>query len=848
MGLLRTPLLLTFACALADEDEDIPDSRAGLYERILNLLLDDYHRRGERQASTKIQNLSLKDRADLLRVLGDIALSFAEHPDGWKDRMLADEIFDVISSAKGESEVDALRAAVQSGILIPSGINRLGGAPAYYFIHRTVAEYLVAKNLAHKKGIRWQELLERHLWFDKDWDEVLSLIGEFQVAHSAYLSALLAMDPDILHCGLAVATRVVQRASVSAELAGAVAARWMFLWERGHPTAPYQLELIAPKLPPRLIAKVIAKLRSDEHSSPSAALRLLAENGTEEAAQAIMDFFEDAKLSEESRFSGAIAASVLKGEGALQRRMAVLRSPTAATWVRQAIAEQFKQASGEAVALGLAEVVGDPTTDSWARFTASLLLGDGAGNKGVDALIEALRDPNFDQEARGEAARALRDQGGARANRALLDLLEDSTVDPWARWMSALMLAGCGGAAPKIRVLDLFRDPTTPFWVRWSAAQSLQDGDLSANIEQGLVEVLHNPSSSMWARWSAAFALDARGEEEADRALIEVLRDPQAPSWIKAETARQLGGRGGSGGARALVEIVRTPTIDHSVRQNAARALREHDQEETRRALVNLLHDADIEYRMFELIITALAGRQMEEVRRVLINIVSDPDTLSSPDHIWAIRYLASLGGVEGEPALIRVLSSAGTHPRVRMETAMAAGGRGLKPADDILFEVLCDPASSSRDRIRAIEVLGRHGGERENAVLIEILLTATADRDLRAKAAKLLGGKEGRDVAAALGQCLWVPGISRTAAEALSFSSPLAVIQALETAVLRAKQTRVRNSQDVPLSFAILSDLIPMGWASSDWPLPQRQAVLTLLGTVTRIVEEDQSSSSRQS
>lgn len=88
--------------------------------------------------------------------------------------------------------------AADAGILVPDRDPTQGRSPRYLFLHRTFAEYLVARHLATLPTGNYLAVIAQHQWFDPDWENVIPMLGgQLSSAGARQLIAhLLASDPD----------------------------------------------------------------------------------------------------------------------------------------------------------------------------------------------------------------------------------------------------------------------------------------------------------------------------------------------------------------------------------------------------------------------------------------------------------------------------------------------------------------------------------------------------------------------------------------------------------------------------------------------------------------------------
>jgi hypothetical protein len=183
-GMARVPLLLSMLCSLAAELPSVqhfPSTRGALYDRILRWFLTNAHRADEHPNNAEL----LAEEVDaLLDILAPVAFHFATLPTGWTDLMPADQLRNAIRCV-GPAFTERNRPAdeivrglsIGAGILVPEGNPSAGRRPNYLFLHRTVAEYLVARHLATLSVSDWLDVVNKHLWFDADWAEVIPLLG-----------------------------------------------------------------------------------------------------------------------------------------------------------------------------------------------------------------------------------------------------------------------------------------------------------------------------------------------------------------------------------------------------------------------------------------------------------------------------------------------------------------------------------------------------------------------------------------------------------------------------------------------------------------------------------------------
>jgi hypothetical protein len=188
-GLTRVPLLLALLCALAEEPglsgtPDLPASKGALYERILRRLLV-HEQRPPAADDTEADRL--------LSLLAPIAFYFADRPDGWVDIMPRASLLDAIRASGasfaelGTDAVSVLRTlSVEAGVLQPLGDPSAGREQPYVFAHRSLGEYLTARQLAALPEESCLAAVDRHMSRTSRWEEALGMLGRITlIRHGA---------------------------------------------------------------------------------------------------------------------------------------------------------------------------------------------------------------------------------------------------------------------------------------------------------------------------------------------------------------------------------------------------------------------------------------------------------------------------------------------------------------------------------------------------------------------------------------------------------------------------------------------------------------------------------------
>ena len=169
--LARNPLLLTLLCMVYDRSQNLPRNRAVLYEKALNVFLEEWaaEKRVPRGAS---MNLYL-DIADETRMLSEIAAeNFKENRLFFGKGELITQIREFGEGNANKPETFDARKILDT-ILIDQGLFVERVRDSYSFSHLTFQEYLTANYIVgHPQSIK--ELVEEHL-HEEQWREVFLL-------------------------------------------------------------------------------------------------------------------------------------------------------------------------------------------------------------------------------------------------------------------------------------------------------------------------------------------------------------------------------------------------------------------------------------------------------------------------------------------------------------------------------------------------------------------------------------------------------------------------------------------------------------------------------------------------
>jgi hypothetical protein len=432
-AIARIPLLLALLCGLAAElpaGQGLPSTRGQLYERMLRWFLLRANRSPDDPAAT----VTPEDVDADLEILSPMAYTFASDPDGWVDLMPRERVMTAIRSAgaafaeRGRSAPEIVRdVSVGTGILVAEGNPADGNNSRYLFLHRTVAEYLVARHLATMPAADWLEIVSEHQWFDADWAEVIPMLGERLTPAGArrLIDHLTGAVADPFHHALLTALRVwgergdadtVLEPNKAAELAVRVDA---MLSQRHHSPKVERTLVSLTHLPVNILTRLLARLNAPDEQSRHLAIAVLAERREPGVVQGLLACLDDphsgvrdaavwvlagrqeqevaqglvGRLDDPHRGVRRSAFQVLamrQEPDMVQRLLARLDDPD--TNVRQAAVQALAERDEQEVVQGLVGRLDDP--DQYMRRSAIEALANRSDRHALIVVAEAVHTLN----------------------------------------------------------------------------------------------------------------------------------------------------------------------------------------------------------------------------------------------------------------------------------------------------------------------------------------------------------------------------------------------------------------------------------------------------------------------
>lgn len=708
-GLARVPLLLALLCQLAREADELPTTRADIYGRVVRRFL-----RAENRASHPPVDGSDPFAGDprereqrLLEVLRPLAFNFANTERGWLDQMPGRDVLRILREHRdllpeGADPAAALNyLSVVAGVLIPAGDERLGADPPYLFVHRTVAEYLVAEHLANMSASELLAAIEQHLWFDADWSAIWPMLGALtsqggQLAD--VLSYLSERHPDPANRALMTAVWMLGdlEGALSPEVESAidrVAGELLRLLETAAST--YAIDGLAALVP--LVSETTSRV-VDEH------------------------VFKAER--DEYRHAAAKGLRDRRGQGVVAKLISLAGDPESA--VRRVAAQSLQSHPGDDVDDALISMTGD--SDGSVRWVAGQALQRRSGAALTGKLIQLASLDSV--RSRHAAARALASNFEPLVTQTLRTLATDPS--PIVRRDAVESLGPRPGKAVREQLLSLLRDPIAS--VRRSAARALSDR-ADSEVVPLLTELV--PDDNIGVRAAVARALSGHQGREVTEALLRLAED--SSSSVRASAAAAMRDRSEPTLETALTNLLSDSSA--AVRRAAAKAFAMAGNQALQDTFTKMTCDSNTSVR--KAAARALGNISGDGVSALLISLARNDSRGVRQSAIYALGLRP---GVEVTAALLE-LTSTTVHSRDRVAALKALARRPSEEAITRSIGELCFDGDATIRQAAIAAMATQRGGE------VVTWLCQIADSDMRTDSAFVSSG----DAAAAYGALIQI-------------------------------------------------------------------------------------------
>jgi hypothetical protein len=154
----RTPLVCAMCCLIAESGSDLPTTRRELYERVITRLL-----RGTWHGT----HLDEQELALARKALRELAWAGAEN-----DQRTGLAAWPDVSTHVFDPPLPARVLAAVNHVAPVAGYDPDVDYPARRFVHSSIREHLVTEFLATRSVAEATALVEPHLWYDVQWEQI----------------------------------------------------------------------------------------------------------------------------------------------------------------------------------------------------------------------------------------------------------------------------------------------------------------------------------------------------------------------------------------------------------------------------------------------------------------------------------------------------------------------------------------------------------------------------------------------------------------------------------------------------------------------------------------------------
>lgn len=565
-SLAANPLLLSLIAIVFERDLELPERRAKLYERCVQVLLTEWDaHRGIKRASY----FTTDRKRDLLE---DIALHF--HCQGLR-YFPKDDLLEVITTYLPTVNIPAEQALlVLDEISAQHGLLKEQAADWYGFLHLTLQEYFTAVSL--DKGNRLDLALAQlhNPW----WEEVTLLLAGMLKDATSLLDAMLSGQDDIFFSNLLLAGRCLSgtprisrfelREQISIKLKALIENEQRHWWPRSQ-----AVRILSEADGEKSSEYLLNLLRNpDIHWQISvAAADALGATANKSIAPDLVALLPDEQIDLNVRKRIADALVSLCDESTIPRLRDLISNKELTSQIRGRIVMTLGQLGDKAAIPHLLELLSDQSLDGYSAWSCGLALRYLKFATDPKELWELLRDENSNLKARWTLAKAV-DNLDTTAAPEVVSWLSDESIDRSVRWAFAYRLGRLGGEAIQDKLREIYSNETLDLSVHASVGIALLDlGE--ANMASELKRLLVNLNVSDYVRKRIAQALVWFGERDITEQLMGILQEENLAAYARLTMADLLASLGDSTIARKLFGFLQAEHVDAHIRARAADAL-----------------------------------------------------------------------------------------------------------------------------------------------------------------------------------------------------------------------------------------------------------------------------------
>ena len=570
-ALARNPLMIAIIAIIYEEDRELPQRRADLYERCVEVLLSKW------DVQKRLKNKYPTEKKEfILRKLAFYCHSNNKRVMTEKEVMQEMLMYLPQIKLKNEDAKPLLDEIWQRSYLL-----RQISMDSYDFLHLSFQEYFTALELKEQEeGI---STIIEHLeepW----WEEPILLYAGINKNATVLIKRIQdGVLEDIFYSNLMLFGKCVADAEFTEpSLRDTIVNELWSLYQTAEfaPLIEKAINVLALIKPDTIIDSQIKELGAKDSYVRLSAVDALGRIGSEKAIEPLINAL-NTDTDSDVRLSAADALGSIGSEKAIELLINALSTDTD-SYVRLSAADALGSIGSEKAIEPLINAL-FTDTDSYVRRSAAYALGSIGSEKAIESLINAL-STDTDSDVRLSVADALGRIGSEKAIELLINALSTDTDSDVRRSVAEAL--GRIGSEKAIELLINALSTDTDSDVQEIAAEALGSTGGEKAIEP-LINALSTAKDSD-VRWSVTEALGRIGGEKAIEPLINALSTAK-DNYVQGRAAITLGRIGSEKAIEPLINALSTAK-DNYVRGFAVEALGRIGSEKAIEPLINALN------------------------------------------------------------------------------------------------------------------------------------------------------------------------------------------------------------------------------------------------------------------
>ena len=653
-ALATNPLLLSLIVLVYEAQLDLPERRAELYKRCIDILLTEW------DAKRNIRRLGEFKPEHKRQLLAELAWHF--HQQG-RRYFPENEVLTVIANFLPKvRRLPEHNGTMLAEIASENGLLKEQARGWQGFLHLTLQEYFASQYVTDHKRL---DTLLTHRG-DPWWEEVLLLYAGHTPDASPLLCKLIGLDgeknlpEDIFHTNLILAGRCLAARPIIGQVD---------LWN----TIINRLFEVLTTTPYFLIQQFIAEA--------------LAAMGDAEANTRLLQLLSNEQVNLSMRQFIANALGQSRELTVVQELVKLLSSEQVNRYVRGSIASSLGQAQERSVASNLVRLLTDEQVDQDVRRDIAHALGE--LGSGLIHLLPNEENEEVNREVRMTIAGTLGISWEHAVDFDQIRLLPTKQINHGVRREIAQALGQLRERSVVSELMQLLLNEQVDRYVRMYIAEALgQLGEKS--IVRELVQALRNEQVDQYVRRSIAEALGQLKEKSIVAELVQLLLNEQMNQEVRESIALSLGRLGEHSAVPELVPLLSNHQINQSVRWSIASALGRLGERSVVAELLQLLSNEQVALAIRWDIADVLEQFGDLSVAPELVQLLANRQI--DPFVRWYIAdVLGQLGDRSVVPELMHLLSNKQVNVGVRRHIARAVGQLGERSVVPELVRLLAD-------------------------------------------------------------------------------------------------------------------------------------------------------------